>query len=99
MGMESGQFSDSTFSEALNEVKKLANFISKELHLIKSPSLLIQSNRDLLTKIENLIYTYESISSEYKEKFIIEKAGHNIFIENPDQKRIFEKIVHFFNQF
>ena len=39
------------------------------------------------------------ISSEQKEKFFIENANHNIFIQNPDRELIFEKINSFFKQF
>ena len=36
---------------------------------------------------------------EHKEKFIVRRAGHNLFVDNPDQKIIFQKIVSFFNRF
>ena len=79
----------------LNEVRKLTNQVKKQLSTIKCPVLLVHSKSDLLTKTENLDFAYNSISSLNKEKFIVNNAGHNLFIQNPDQKLIFEKISSF----
>ena len=79
----------------LNEVRKLTNQVKKQLSKIKCPVLLVHSKSDLLTKTENIDFAYNSISSLNKEKFIVNNAGHNLFIQNPDQKRIFDKISSF----
>ena len=72
-----------------------ANQVKKQLSKIKCPVLLVHSKSDLLTKTENLDFAYNSISSLNKEKFFVNNAGHNLFIQNPDQKLIFEKISSF----
>ena len=79
----------------LNEVRKLTSQVKKQLSTIKCPVLLVHSKSDLLTKTENLDFAYNSISSLNKDKFIVNNAGHNLFIQNPDQKLIFEKISSF----
>ena len=40
-----------------------------------------------------------SISSEMKEKFIVNQANHNLFTNSPDQELIFKKINSHFSQF
>ena len=47
----------------------------------------------------NATLVYNSISSEYKEKLIVKKANHNLFVDSSDQDYIFQKINSFFNQF
>ena len=84
---------------ALNEMRKLTNKVRQVLPMIKCPSLVIHSNKDLLSPQSNLSLVYDSISSENKEKLIVEKTGHNLFLSNPEQKIIFQKIVEFFNRF
>jgi hypothetical protein len=42
---------------------------------------------------------YDNISSEIKEKLIVNQANHNLFVTSPDQELIFQKITSYFNQF
>jgi len=83
---------------ALNEFRKLTNYVNSELSSITCPSLLIHSNVDQLTLKENIEFVYQKISSEQKEKFFIDNAPHNIFIPSPDRELIFEKIASFLEQ-
>mgnify|MGYP001086932159 CR=1 FL=1 len=83
---------------ALNEMRKLTNYVSSELSSVTCPSLLIHSNADQLTLKENIEFVYQNISSKQKETFFIENATHNIFIPNPDRELIFEKIASFLKQ-
>ena len=84
---------------ALNEMRKLTNYVSSELSSVSCPSLLIHSNADQLTLKENIEFVYQNISSEQKETFFIENATHNIFIPNPDRELIFKKVTSFLKEF
>ena len=84
---------------ALNEMRKLTNKVSEVLPTIKCPALVIHSKADLLSPQINISLVYDSIASDYKEKLIVEKAGHNLFASNPDQQKIYKTIVSFFNRF
>ena len=84
---------------AVNEMRKLTNYVSSELSSVTCPSLLIHSNADKLTLKENIEFVYQNISSEQKETFFIENATHNIFIPSPDRELIFEKVASFLKQF
>ena len=84
---------------AANEMRKLTNKVQKELPEIKCPALVIHSAKDMLSPRSNISLVYDNISSEIKEKFIVHQANHNLFINNPDQEQIFQKINSFFNQF
>jgi carboxylesterase len=84
---------------AVNEMRKLTNKVKKELPKIKCPALIIHSTEDILSLQSNISLVYDNISSEIKEKFIVHQANHNLFISNPDQEQIFQKIDSFFNQF
>ena len=84
---------------AVNEMRKLTNLVKKELPKIKCPALVIHSTKDILSLQSNISLVYDNISSEIKEKFIFHQANHNLFINNPDQEQIFQKINSLFNQF
>ena len=84
---------------AVNEMRKLTNKVRKVLPTIKCPALVIHSKADLLSPQSNISLVYDTISSENKEKMIVENGGHNLFVSNPDQKTIFKKIAVFLNQF
>ena len=74
-------------------MRKLTNKVRKVLPKIKCPALVIHSKADLLSPQSNISLVYDTISSENKEKMIVENGGHNLFISNPDQKIIFKKIM------
>ena len=84
---------------AVNEIRKLTNEVQRCLSSVKCPSLVIHSTKDRLSIPENISLVYDNISSEIKEKFIVEQANHNLFVSNPDQDIIFKKVSTFFNQF
>ncbi len=84
---------------AVNEMRKLTNLVKKELSAVKCPALIAHSERDILSLQSNIALVYDNISSEYKEKFLVKQATHNMFVANPDQDIIFKKITSFFNQF
>ena len=84
---------------AVNEMRKLTNQVKKSLPDVKCPALIIHSTVDMLSIPENISLVYDNISSEIKEKLIVTQASHNLFVPNPDQELIFQKITSFFNQF
>ncbi len=84
---------------AVNEMRKLTNQVKKNLPDVKCPALVIHSTEDMLSIPENISLVYDNISSEIKEKLIVTQASHNLFVPNPDQELIFQKITSFFNQF
>ncbi len=84
---------------AVNEMKKLTNHVKKSLPDVKCPAMVIHSTKDMLSLPANISLVYDNISSEIKEKLIVEQASHNLFVSNPDQDLIFQKITSFFNQF
>ena len=84
---------------AVNEMRKLTNKVKKELPKIKCPALVIHSAKDMLSPQSNISLVYDNISSEMKEKFIVNQANHNLFVNSPDQELIFQKINSYFSQF
>ena len=84
---------------AVNEMRKLTNHVKKNLPAVKCPAMVIHSTKDMLSLPANISLVYDNISSEIKEKVIVEQASHNLFVSNPDQDLIFKKITSFFNQF
>ena len=84
---------------AVNEMRKLTNKVKKELYDVNCPTLVIHSELDYLSLLSNASLVYNSISSKIKEKLIVKQAGHNLFVSNPDQDIIFQKVTSFFNQF
>ena len=42
---------------------------------------------------------YDKITSNYKEKFIVEESGHNLFAGGPNQDIIFQKVSEFLLKF
>ena len=83
---------------AVNEMRKLTNVVTKELHKIKCPSLIAHSKIDTLSPQSNIKLVYNNIASKTKEKLILDKAKHNLFLDSPDQKFIFNKIASFFHK-
>ena len=83
---------------ALNEFRKMNLKIIKKLVKIKCPMLVIHSKSDRLSLTETVNMIYNKIDSEIKEKFFVDKAHHNLFDSNPDQKNIFNKILSFIKE-
>ena len=81
------------------QMRKFTNKVKKELHLVSAPTLIIQSEKDILQLPSNTPLVYNSISSKIKEKLIVKQARHNLFVSNPDQDIIFQKITSFFKRF
>ena len=84
---------------AVNEMRKLTNNVKKSLPDVKCPALVIHSTVDMLSTPENISLVYDNISSEIKEKLLVKKANHNLFIPGPDQDEIYSKVHSFFTRF
>ena len=84
---------------ALNEMRKLTNIIRKKLPKVRVPLLIIHSYADRLSLIENVDLVYNRTKSISKEKFFVKNAHHNLFDENKDQEKIFNKILNFITKY
>ncbi len=80
---------------ALNEFRKLNNHVKKRLHLVKCPLLYVHSSIDGLSLPSNLDLVMNSVSSDVKEKLIVNKASHHLFYESEDRDLIFNTIYKF----
>ena len=80
-------------------MRKMANNTRKILHEVTCPALVIHSRVDLLSPQTNISLVYDNINSNYKEKFIVEKSGHNLFAGGPNQDIIFQKVSEFLLKF
>ncbi len=84
---------------AVNEMRKLTNKVRKKLSQVKCPAMIMHSKIDTLSPLSNFSLVFNSIQSNQKEKIILEKAGHNLFAKNPEQKIIFNKVLTFLKKF
>ena len=80
---------------ALNEFRKMNDFVYKRLPLVTCPLLYVHSNGDRKSLSKNIDMILDPIKSKQKEKLIVEKASHHLFYDNPDQKLIFDTINNF----
>ena len=80
---------------ALNEFRKLNNFVKKRLHLIKCPLLYVHSTVDRLSLSSNVDLVMDSISSNIKKKLIVNNASHHLFYDSEDKNLIFNTIYQF----
>ena len=80
---------------ALNEFRKMNNYVKKRLHLVKCPLLYVHSSIDGLSLPSNVDLVMNSISSEIKEKLIVDKASHHLFYDSEDKELIFDTIGEF----
>ena len=64
---------------ALNEFRKLNQFMIKKLKNVKCPALIIHSKSDRLSIKQNVDIIYNNVSSKKKTKFLVDNAHHNLF--------------------
>ena len=65
---------------------------------IRKPGLIVHSKNDKMALKMNLDILENNLPSKYFNKLIVERAHHNMFDENPDQKIIFSTILNFLNK-
>ena len=80
---------------ALNQFRKMNNFVKKTLKNVKSPTLIIHSQSDNVSIKDNVDIIKNNISSENVEILNIQYAHHNLFDENKDSDIIFSEIDKF----
>ena len=80
---------------ALNEFRKMNNYVKKRLKLVKCPLLYIHSNADGLSLPSNVDLVLNNISSKNKDKLIVNNASHHLFYESEDRGLIFDTIYEF----
>ena len=83
---------------ALNEMRRLTNFVRPSLHKIKCPIYLIHSKIDTTAIMENFHIIKGLISSEVKNELLLENTQHCVFVDGPEQKFIFENVLTFLNE-
>ena len=84
--------------KALNEFFKMAPMIQKNLHKVKTPTLVMYSEKDKTSPPINIKIVTDGI--QYEDKTIIgyENATHNLFVNSPDQQKIFSDTLKFLNR-
>jgi len=80
---------------ALNQFRKMNDFVYKRLPLIKCPMLYIHSNSDRVSLSKNIDMILSRVNSSQKETLIVEKAHHHLFYENPDHELILNTLYKF----
>ena len=83
---------------ALNEFRKLNNYVKRRLNRVKCPILCVHSNADRLSIPSNVDLILDNTSSEIKEKLIVDDASHHLFYDSEDKDLIFKTIYNFINQ-
>ena len=82
---------------ALNEFRKMNKIVLKKLNLIKCPLLYVHSENDKMSLSRNIDLVMHNISSDVKQKLIVQKATHHLFYDSPDKDQIFNTIFNFIN--
>ena len=83
--------------KALNQFKKMNKKIIPLIKNIKVPGMLIHSKSDKMSIKENLEIIKCNITKGKIKTFYVDKAHHNMFDKNPDQKLIFNEVLQFLN--
>ena len=83
--------------KALNQFKKMNNKIIPLIKKIKAPGMLIHSRSDKMSIKENLDIIKHNATNKIIKTFYVERAHHNMFDKNPDQKLIFNEVLQFLN--
>ena len=84
--------------KALNQMRKLTNFVKPNLPKVKCPTYLVHTKADLTSVMDNYHIVNNSISSIEKKTLIVEKSIHNLFAEGPEQDIIFKGVLEFLEQ-
>ena len=84
--------------KALNEMRKLTNVVRPRLPMVKCPTMLIHTKKDLTSLIDNFYIVKNEISSEKQKELILENSNHNLFANGPEQNYIFDNVVSFLNK-
>ena len=80
--------------QSIYQVLDLLAHVRKDLHKVSVPALLFHSPNDRTVHFDNLEYIFSQISSNYKEKIVLEKSYHVISID-VEKELVFNKTVEF----
>jgi carboxylesterase len=80
--------------QSIYEVLELLTQVRKDLYKVTAPALLLHSPNDRTIHFDNLEYIYNHISSQSKERFVLEKSYHVLSID-VEKEIVFNKIAEF----
>tara|TARA_B100000575_G_C23040022_1_gene598599 strand:+ start:152 stop:931 length:780 start_codon:yes stop_codon:yes gene_type:complete len=81
---------------ALDEMRKMVDYVKLSLNKISSPVLLIHSTIDQTAPFENIGIIKEHLKTENLDTLVVNKTGHNIYDSDKEDKQIiFDKIDQF----
>ena len=83
---------------ALNEFRKLNNYVKKRLDRVNCPILYVHSKMDSLSLPSNVDLVLNNVSSGEKEKLLVENASHHLFYDSKDKDLIFSTIYNFLDK-
>ena len=83
-----------SYMTSIHELGKLIEETHSILHKVRTPTLIIQSSNDPIVEPRSAEIIYHTISSDIKEKQLIESNKH-VIITNNDKELVFEKISTF----
>ena len=82
--------------KSIDQLLSLFRSVRNDLKQVDAPALLIHSKKDRTVHFSNLDYIYMHISSQIKEKMILEDSYHVISIDL-EKERIYQQILNFIN--
>lgn len=83
---------------ALNEMRKLVDYVKIKLHKISSPVLLMHSTVDQTSPFENFEIIKNQLNTNNLKTLIVDQTGHNMFdTDEDDKEEIFSSIDIFIN--
>ena len=80
---------------ALNEFRKLNNFVFKKLNKVKCPLLYVHSKKDRLSLSKNIDLIMNNVKSKDRQKLILNNTTHHIFYDNPERELLLSTIYKF----
>jgi len=80
---------------SIGELKKLVDLTNEKLKDVHEPTLIIQADNDPIVNPQSADIIYDTISSDYKERYLVDSDKHVITLEEDVQEQIFDKIVKF----
>lgn len=93
-GREEHRAYDSMHTDSVKELQKLVNDVKGNLGKITQPLLVVHSTKDELVDVKNADFIIENVSSEIKNRMIVENSGH-VLTRDFDKELIFNEIHEF----
>tara|TARA_B100000029_G_C17460611_1_gene918374 strand:- start:335 stop:1081 length:747 start_codon:yes stop_codon:yes gene_type:complete len=83
--------------KALNEFRKMNYKVISVIKKIQAPGMIIHSHSDRLSNEENVKIMKKNLTNKNIKTLYVNRAHHNMFDDNPDQKLIFNEVLQFLN--